>query len=64
MAIGSVVMRIYSFVRGNREQAPPSYKACSTEEVAVDEEKDGLIENEEQVDPPPSYGEEAPAPRL
>lgn len=60
MAIISVIMRVFAFVRGKNSQAPPSYKANPQEAVVVDEEKDGLMENQEPSDPPPVYGEDVP----
>ncbi len=64
MAILSAVLTVMRVIRGKKSQAPPSYKAVPTEITVGDDEKDGLMEDQEHVDPPPSYGEDAAPPRI
>lgn len=63
MAVMSVSAAVYSVVRRRKSQPQQSHKAGPTE-VAVEEEKDGLMEGQEHVDAPPSYSEEPEVPRV
>lgn len=59
MVVISSALALYAIVRGRRSQ--PDLKADPAEIVIETDEKDGLMEGqEEQVDPPPLYTE-APA---
>lgn len=63
MFVISTSLALYRIIRGRRSQ--PSHKAGPTEIVVDAGEKDGLMETqeEEHVDPPPSYTEDPAVPR-
>jgi len=66
MILVSIVLRVYKVIRGRKPapEQPPSYKADPSEAVLADEEKAGLMEDQEHLEPPPSYPEETPAAKL
>lgn len=62
MVVISSSLALYGIVRGRRSQ--PDHKAGPAEIALEAEEKDGLMEDqEEHVDPPPLYTEEVAASR-
>ena len=65
MVLVSITMRVYNAVRGHRSapDQPPSYKADPSE-AAASEEKAGLMEEPEDLEPPPSYSDENPASKV
>jgi hypothetical protein len=65
MVFVTITMRVYNFVRGRKaSEQPPSYKADSNEAVLADEEKAGLMDEQEDFEAPPSYSDETPAVKL
>lgn len=62
MVVISLSVAVYGAIRGRRSE--PDYKAGPGEIVLQAEEKEGLMEGqEEHAEPPPSYSDDTVAPR-